>query len=87
MVAPKYPEKRFGPLVKIPMEILQAHENVAGSLAKWAAKKNTTTGYTLDPGQRAALEKKFNRSWHQTFTSLGSSLFDSFKGPGKGPKK
>jgi|LWDU01.1.fsa_nt_gi hypothetical protein len=66
----KYPKKRFGPIVKIPMEVLQAQK-----------KKNTTTGYTLDPGQRAAnLEKKFNRSWHQTFTNFGS-LFDSFKGP------
>jgi hypothetical protein len=41
----------------------------------------TWVGYTLDPGQRAALEKKFNKSWHQTFTSF--SFFDSFRGPKK----
>ena len=43
--------------------------------------KPTWAGYTLDPGQKAALEKKFNKSWHQTFTTL--SFFDSFRGPKK----
>ncbi len=39
------------------------------------------SGYILDPGQKAALEKKFDKSWHSTFTTF--SFFDSFKGPKK----
>ena len=64
MHAPKPP--------KVPLEVAQAKKRV-----KRPPKKNTTAGYTLDPGQKAALEKKFDRSWHSTFTSF--SFFDSFK--------
>jgi len=76
MNAPKHPKKRFGPIVKIPMEVAQAQKR-----KRVPRKKNTTTGYTLDPGQKAALEKKFDASWHRAFTSF--SFFDSFRGPKK----
>ena len=76
MVAPKHPKKRFGPIVKIPMEVALAQKK-----RRVPKEKNTTTGYTLDPGQKATLEKKFNRSWHHTFTDI--SFFDSFRGPKK----
>ena len=76
MDTPKHPKKKFGPIVKIPMEVAQAQKR-----KRVPRKKNTTTGYTLDPGQKAALEKKFDASWHRAFTSF--SFFDSFKGPKK----
>ena len=79
MDTPKHPKKKFGPIVKIPMEVLQAQKR---GVKRVPRKKNATTGYTLDPGQKAALEKKFEAaSWHRAFTSF--SFFDSFKGPKK----
>ena len=54
-----------------------------GKKRRRVPKKKTWDGHILDPGQKAALESKFNKSWHQTFTNI--SFFDSFKGP-KGRK-